>query len=644
MAVAPGAQGEVRGPRGAAAPLALEPAPPRPPRPCAATAGPLPEQRGSVAVRLGLCKGGLLEVQFLGARGSAAWQALLAAVRGVPGAVPGDARDHGTAGGDSWVCPADQYGALLTHLRAANPPPHSIDGMDPLPLRLLQELGARARAAAEAHPRGSEKVPDSVRSRLMDFQREGLEFAVRQGGRVLIGDEMGLGKTVQGLAAAAAFPEDRPCLVVCPSSLRSAWSQALQDWLGAREGERLQTVMATKDGATFWGEYVVASYDFVAKHAERICGCLRPEFVILDESHYIKNHNAKRSKAAVELTRQARRAVLLTGTPALNRPIELYQQLRALHPKVFPHVKPYGERYCKGGFQFGMYRGASNTKELHNLLHSGIMIRRLKKDVLTQLPPKQRQAIHLFLDPKARQILRELNSELKELGSVAQDGPRPDAAQREHQMLLNKLYLATADTKKSAVVEYLSVLLENEQKFIVFAHHKLMIEEIDAALRRKKVQFIRIDGSTPAQERGGRVKKFQEDGNVLVALLSFGAAAEGLTLTAASTVVMAELVWKAGQLVQAEDRAHRVGQVSSVNIHYLLADGSVDDIVWRSVQNKLELVGRVLNGVEDNLELQREGKQEGPGTATESPASRWKRPRLSAAPLNQPTLQFPKIP
>jgi hypothetical protein len=82
-------------------------------------------------------------------------------------------------------------------------------------------------------------------------------------------------------------------------------------------------------------------------------------------------------------------------------------------------------------------------------------------------------------------------------------------------------------------------------------------------------------------------------------------------------------------------------------VHYLLADGSVDDIVWRSVQNKLELVGRVLNGVEDNLDLQKEGRQEGPCPRTakeESPVSRWKRPRLSSTPLNQPTLKFPKIP
>ena len=604
-----------------------------------------------MAVRVSLCKGGLLEVRFLGARESPAWQTLLAAVRSIPGALPGDPRLHAVSDSSSWVCPASRHSELIAGLRAAEA--HSIEGMHPLPLRLLHELGMRRQAAATACSRALESVPNALRERLMDFQREGLEFVVRQGGRALIGDEMGLGKTVQGLAAAAAYPEDRPCLVVCPSSLRSAWSQALQDWLGVREGQQLQTVMSSKDGKRLSGEYIVASYEFVTKHALRISRELRPEFVILDESHYIKNHKAQRSQAAVGLTGQSKRVILLTGTPALSRPIELYQQLRALYPKVFPHVKPYGERYCKGGFQFGMYRGASNTAELHNLLHSGVMVRRLKKDVLTQLPPKQRQAVHLFLDPKARQILKEMTSELQALGGMAEagaglEGPQPNLARLEHQKMLNKLYMVTAEAKMAAVQEYLSVLLEADHKFIVFAHHKLMIESIDAALRKKKVGFIRIDGSTPPQVRGGMVKRFQEDSGVLVALLSFGAAAEGLTLTAASTVVMAELVWNAGKLVQAEDRAHRVGQNSSVNVHYLLADGSVDDIVWRSVQNKLELVGRVLNGVEDNLDLQKEGKQDGPRKAenieakAESPLSRWKRPRATAP--NQGKLKFPKIP
>ena len=122
---------------------------------------------------------------------------------------------------------------------------------------------------------------------------------------------------------------------------------------------------------------------------------------------------------------------------------------------------------------------------------------------------------------------------------------------------------------------------------------------VECRLREKMVKFIRIDGKTPQRARGGLVKTFQEQEDCLVAVLSFGAASEGITLTAASTVVMAELNWKPGTLVQAEDRVHRVGQAASVNIHYLHAEDTIDDIIWPNVQNKLELAGQMLDGKND---------------------------------------------
>uniref|UniRef100_M1A0E0 Chromatin remodeling complex subunit n=1 Tax=Solanum tuberosum TaxID=4113 RepID=M1A0E0_SOLTU len=140
-------------------------------------------------------------------------------------------------------------------------------------------------------------------------------------------------------------------------------------------------------------------------------------------------------------------------------------------------------------------------------------------------------------------------------------------------------------------------------KFLIFAHHQSMIDSIHEYLLKKKVGCIRIDGSTPSALRQDLVTDFQEKETIKAAVLSIRAGGVGLTLTAASTVIFAELSWTPGDLIQAEDRAHRIGQVSSVNVCYLLANDTVDDIIWDVVQSKLDNLGQMLDGQEKSLEV-----------------------------------------
>ncbi|PPS05457.1 hypothetical protein GOBAR_AA15206 [Gossypium barbadense] len=272
---------------------------------------------------------------------------------------------------------------------------------------------------------------------------------------------------------------------------------------------------------------------------------------------------------------KAQYALLLTGTPALSRPIELFKQLEALYPTVYRKVYEYGERYCKGGV-FGTYQGASNHEELHNLMKATVMIRRLKKDVLYQLPMKRRQQVFLELAEK----------DMKRISC-----------------LFCEIYTDSAEAKIPAVLDYLGTIVEADCKFIIFAHHQPMIEAMHQFLLKKKVGCIRIDGTTPVSSRQALVNDFQEKDAIRAAVLSIKAGGVGLTLTAASTVIFAELSWTPGDLIQAEDRAHRIGQVSSVNIYYLLANDTVDDIIWDVVQNKLENLGQMLDGHENSLEV-----------------------------------------
>ncbi|KAH9684210.1 chromatin remodeling factor18 [Citrus sinensis] len=304
--------------------------------------------------------------------------------------------------------------------------------------------------------------------------------------------------------------------------------------------------------------------------------------VIADESHFLKNAQAKRTAATLPIIKKAQYALLLSGTPALSRPIELFKQLEALYPDVYKNVHEYGNRYCKGGV-FGIYQGASNHEELHNLMKATMMIRRLKKDVLAQLPVKRRQQV--FLDV-AEKDMKQINALFREL-EVVKGKIKACKSEEEVQSLkfteknlINKIYTDSAEAKIPAVLDYLETVIE-----------------------KKKVHCIRIDGGTPPASRQALVTEFQEKDDVKAAVLSMKAGGVGLTLTAASTVIFAELSWTPGDLIQAEDRAHRIGQVSSVNVYYLLANDTVDDIVWDVVRSKLENLGQVLDGHENSLEV-----------------------------------------
>ncbi|KAH9766627.1 Chromatin remodeling factor18 [Citrus sinensis] len=370
----------------------------------------------------------------------------------------------------------------------------------------------------------------------------------------------------KAIAVATCFRDVWPVLILTPSSLRLHWAAMIQQWLNIPPSEIVVvlsqlggsnrsgfTIVSsnTKRNIPLDGLFNIISYDVVLK-LQNILMSSNFKIVIADESHFLKNAQAKRTAATLPIIKKAQYALLLSGTPALSRPIELFKQLEALYPDVYKNVHEYGNRYCKGGV-FGIYQGASNHEELHNLMKATVMIRRLKKDVLAQLPVKRRQQV--FLDVAEKDM-------------------------RQIYALFREIYTDSAEAKIPAVLDYLETVIE-----------------------KKKVHCIRIDGGTPPASRQALVTEFQEKDDVKAAVLSMKAGGVGLTLTAASTVIFAELSWTPGDLIQAEDRAHRIGQVSSVNVYYLLANDTVDDIIWDVVRSKLENLGQVLDGHENILEV-----------------------------------------
>jgi SWI/SNF-related matrix-associated actin-dependent regulator 1 of chromatin subfamily A len=365
-----------------------------------------------------------------------------------------------------------------------------------------------------------------------------------------------------------------------------------------------------KSNERMHGRVTIISYDLLTRSAKSFGSggqgsspTAQFGVIIVDESHFLKSAKALRTKVIGPLVKRTKIAVLLSGTPALSRPAELYTQVSNLCPRLLPSWNDYAKRYCdaKQG-RFGLESGgASNLEELRALLRS-VMIRRLKAEVLTELPAKRRQQVFLDLPAAAVKDIRKKLHECSKLKCIVDNPSYPEAERKQahttSQQMLNELYMESGAAKIPHVNEYIKMLVEGGCKFLVFAHHKQVMDGICKELGEQKppVHYIRIDGDTPMSERQRLVQAYQNDARMQVAVLSITAAGVGLTLTAANAVVFAELSWVPGNIIQAEDRAHRIGQQFSVNIHFLLAKDTIDDLMWPCIDKKLNVVANTLDG------------------------------------------------
>jgi hypothetical protein len=264
-------------------------------------------------------------------------------------------------------------------------------------------------------------------------------------------------------------------------------------------------------------------------------------------------------------------------------------------PEYVPAQTVYRRRYCWEKTQFFRGRkvvkwdGVQNENELNELLTGTIMVRRLKEDVLSQLPLKRRQQITLDSSRLDATIMSQFPSFLTGQQDIAIDIENPTKDMMD-------CFHRTAEAKIEAVGDYVEHLLRSGMKFLVFAHHYVMIDGLVERVAKAGIKFIKIDGRTSEVAKHSFVRTFQGDHDPRLAILGITSTGQGITLTAASTVVFAELMWLPGQMVQAEDRVHRIGQHSSVHVQYLIAEGTFDPILFKSLNKKQRNVTAMLDG------------------------------------------------
>lgn len=451
-----------------------------------------------------------------------------------------------------------------------------------------------------------------------DFQRAGVEF-MQGRPSVLLADDMGLGKTIQAIGLYNVLAEDRhkrgadklSVLVVCPASPKRNWRREFMKWaidapqVGIAEGDKLPNTRV-----------VVINYDIVGRHIDTLKSrCW--DMLVLDECQYLKNTKAQRTQAiyGYRFTPGLKAGVklALTGTPILNRPIELFSTLKFLQPEGWKDKHSFAMRYCAAHqTRWGWdYNGAANLEELQRRLRSTLMLRRLKKDVLRELPPKQRQVIEIDPDAAGRKVLRRERAMWGDILDRHADSPLTEEEYRQviRSMAgggqvgfteMSTVRRENGEAKVGMVIDHLKDCLESVQKIVVFAHHKSVISALSGEFGK---ECVVVDGSTPNAKRDEAVTRFQTDPTCRVFIGEIIAAGTAITLTAASLVVFAELDWVPGNVTQAEDRCHRIGQMESVLIHHLVLAGSIDAVMAKTIVHKQEIIDSALN---DNLSQQME--------------------------------------
>ncbi|XP_026732874.1 SWI/SNF-related matrix-associated actin-dependent regulator of chromatin subfamily A-like protein 1 [Trichoplusia ni] len=435
-------------------------------------------------------------------------------------------------------------------------------------------------------------IEATLRNKLMPFQEEGVRFGISRRGRCMIADDMGLGKTFQALAIASYYRHNWPLLIVTTSSMRETWQSKIQELLPSVPMMNTVTLSTGKDTqlvADQQTEVVIVSYKITSMHTE-LLKSKKFGVVIIDESHYLKSPKAQCTLALSHISRRSSRVLLLSGTPALSRPVELYTQLTLIEPGLFTSYTDYGKRYCDGkqnNFGWDM-TGQSNLAELQIILQKRFLIRRTKEQVLTKLEEKTRETV--MLDETLLQYTGQQGKGLSDMAEAYKASRSGD----KHSALIT-YFSESARVKIPAICKYIKQILSEETtgKFLVFAHHRAVIDAICETLDEAGMHYISIVGSTPSHTRAELVDRFQQVSSCRAAVLSLTAAGAGITLTAAQLVLFAELHWNPGVLTQAESRAHRLGQAARVRVRFLLARGTADDLVWPMLRDKLAVLNNV---------------------------------------------------
>ena len=507
--------------------------------------------------------------------------------------------------------------------------------------RLLAFMEKKEKATAASWKTDSDiEIPSPKDLEYMGFQKAFVEYA-KDREYVLLGDQPGLGKTIQGIAL-ANYKRYQRILVICPASIKKNWKREWEKWCvsGLSVGivETDKEKYKDEEGKTKYrtvdvypdADVIIINRHLLDRHLDKIHD-VNWDLILVDEAHDYRTKEAVSTQMVYGIGEDhipipCKQHIDMTGTPIMTKPFDLWPKLLRFDKYgLGKSFWAFTQRYCAGHREFGeygkyIYNGFSNEEELGEYLRSNFMIRRIKKDVLKDLPPKRHQIIELPSKGLQRLIAEEQNVVRQNLmafesliGLVDEDTSDLEDYELKFEYLEGDNYeqqskkLSTDDiditeqvstarkdlalAKLKMVKEHVDTFLESGEKVVLFVHHK----DVAKDLKEYYPGAAYITGAVPQGKRQPEVDRFQEDPDCKLLIGNILAAGVGFTMTAASTVIFAELSWIPSDLEQAEDRLWRIGQMNAVNVQHLVVENSLDSIMVRKLIRRQKQIRESLN-------------------------------------------------
>lgn len=452
-----------------------------------------------------------------------------------------------------------------------------------------------------------DEVPAGLTTKLRRYQQTGYQWLMtlsrmKLGG--ILADDMGLGKTVQIIAMLLAHKEtlqQKPALIVTPASLVYNWEREIHRFapelsvcsITGTASERRVKIKTAQTGV------VLTSYDLLKRDVEHYQQAYA--FCILDEAQYIKNHTTKVARAVKTLQADVRFA--LTGTPIENRLSELWSIFDFLLPGLLGRYENFRQRYETAIVQ---QNDQIALKQLQKLIYP-FMLRRMKQDVLKDLPEKIENVVYSKMEAEQREIyIANLQRVLESLQSKSDDDVRSEKLQilaeltRLRQLCCDPALLYENYTGGSAKLDTCMELVENAiqsgSKVLVFSQFTTLLERIKMRMEKQQISCFVLTGATSKEKRASLVRQFNETDEADVFLISLKAGGTGLNLTAANVVIHVDPWWNAAVQEQATDRAHRIGQKQNVTVFQLITKDTIEEKIQDLKASKIALSNSVLEG------------------------------------------------
>jgi SNF2 family DNA or RNA helicase len=459
------------------------------------------------------------------------------------------------------------------------------------------------------------KIPSTFQAQLRDYQLEGFDWASRLahwGAGACLADDMGLGKTLQALAVLLSRAGQGPSLVIAPTSVCFNWHQealkftpTLNIKLFADSTNTEQRMGLLNDLNPF--DCVIISYGLLQRETN-ILKTVQWHTIVADEAQALKNPLTKRTKAAMTLKGDFK--MITTGTPIENDLTELWSLFRFINPGLLGNLKRFGERFSSPieNAKEDKLAARKASQGLKALIQPFIL-RRMKNQVLTELPPRTEINIQVEMSPKERDFYEALR--LNAIDNISQSGQQANTGEQRIRMLAElvklrqaccnpKLVMAETDipsAKLAVLSELLDELKVNNHKALIFSQFVGHLQLIKKHIEAKGFSYQYLDGSTPQKDRQKRVNAFQS-GQGDIFLISLKAGGSGLNLTAADYVIHMDPWWNPAVEEQASDRAHRIGQKRPVTIYRLIAKNTIEEKIVALHKHKRDLADKLLSGNE----------------------------------------------